>query len=77
VDRKQIYGVLMFLFVAGLIPVLEAIVKVDTTSIGDWRTWVIGVGVAAARAMAAAGLAKLMERQVYFVPELPAAVEEP
>jgi hypothetical protein len=77
VDRKQIYGVAMFLLVAALIPVLEALVKLQPEAITDWRTWVISVGAAAVRATAAAGLARLMERRVYFVPELPAAVEEP
>jgi hypothetical protein len=77
VNRKQLYGAAMFLLVAALVPILEALVKLDPATMGDWRTWAIGVGAAAVRATAAAGLARLMERRVYFVPELPAAVEEP
>lgn len=76
-DRKQIYAGAMFLLVAALVPILEALVKFDPLTITDWRVWVTGVGAAALRAAAAAGLARLMERRVYFVPELPAAVEEP
>jgi hypothetical protein len=78
VDRKRLYGVALFLLVAALVPICEALVKFDAQSVlADPSPWLIGLLTATVRAVASAGLARLMERRVYFVPELPAAVEEP
>jgi hypothetical protein len=76
-DRSRIYGVVMFLAVAALVPICEGLLKFDAQSVlADPSPWLIGLLTATVRAVAAAGLAKLMERKTYFVSELPAA-EEP
>jgi hypothetical protein len=60
----RIAQALLFLGTAALVPVLEALWKLDANAVmADPKPWLIGVAATSIRAVAGAALAKLVEQR--------------